>query len=105
MPMKTTCLLIKFISKSTQDTLGIIGIQHKVFKKSIICFIIKAVFRQTDDFLSQGNHPQALASHFISTRISVLPTLLKLRFLEDQMRSDILRCVKTKNLSHHIDGK
>ena len=37
MPMETTCLLIKFISKSIQDTLGIIGIQHKVFNKSIIC--------------------------------------------------------------------
>ena len=55
-----------------------------------VCFIIKAVFRQADDFLSQGNNPRALASHFIFTRISVLPTLLKLKFLEEQMRSDIL---------------
>ena len=56
-------------------------------------------------FFPKETTPQALASHFISTRISALPTLLKLRFLEDQMRSDILRRIKTKNLSYHIDGK
>lgn len=37
MPIETTCLLIKFISISIQDTRGVIGIQHKVFNKSIIC--------------------------------------------------------------------
>ena len=65
-----------------------------------VCFIIKAVFRQADDFLSQGNNSQALASHFIFTRISVLPTLLKLRFLEEQIRSDILLLLLLSRFSH-----
>ena len=89
MPMETTCLLIKFISKSIQDTLSIIGIQHKVFNKSIICLFRYKGCLQANWWLSfPRKQPQTLVSHFIFTRISVLPTLLKLRFLEDQMKSD-----------------
>lgn len=99
-------LPLKFISKSIQHTLCITGIQQKVKKKSIISFfIIKPVFSQADDFLSQGNNSQALASHSIFIRIPALPTLLRLGLLEDQMRFGLLRCFKKKIFSYHIDGK
>lgn len=71
----------------------------KEFLKSIIsCFIIKSVFSQVDDFLSQGNYPHALASHSIFSRIPALPTLLMLGLL-DQMSFCLLGCFRKKTVN------
>lgn len=99
-------LPLKFISKIYSRHSMHHRNSTKSLKKSIISFfIIKPVFSQADDFLSQGNNSQALASHSIFVRIPALPTLLRLGLLEDQMRFGLLRCFKKKNFNYHVDGK
>lgn len=47
----------------------------------------------------------ALAYHFILSRMPVLPTLLRLVLLEDQMTICLWRCFRKKTVSSYINGQ
>ena len=103
--METTCLLIRFISKSIQDALRITGIQQKVLKIYYQLFHYEGCLQSGWWLPFPRKRLHALASHFILARMPVLPTLLRLGLLEEQMRICLLRCFGKKTVSYYINGQ